>query len=71
MGLDFPLLGDWPKNDVCKLYGTFIEERSIAARRTFILDRQGVVRNIIDDMRDVARHSRESLEVVRQMQAAS
>ena len=62
MGLTFPLLGDWPKNATCRAYGTYIEERSIAARRTFMVDRDGVVRAIVDDMRDVLRHSREALE---------
>lgn len=68
LGLDFPLLGDWPKYEVCRRYGTFDEERTRAARRTFVVDRDGIIRAIIDDPRDFARHAAESLATIRQLQ---
>jgi len=69
LGLTFPLLGDWPNYEASRAYGTYDEEKKIAARRTFLIDPDGFVRHIIDDPRDFERHSRESLEVLRKLQA--
>lgn len=44
-GYEFPLLSDfWPHGGVANLYGVFDNERGIAQRSTFIIDRSGVVR---------------------------
>ena len=44
-GYDFPLLADfWPHGAVARSYGVFDEERGIANRGTFLVDRDGVVR---------------------------
>jgi mycoredoxin-dependent peroxiredoxin len=44
-GYQFPLLADfWPHGEVARRYGVFNEERGIANRGTFIIDRSGVVR---------------------------
>ena len=64
LGLDFPMLGDWPKYEASRLYGAYDEERMRDNRQTFIIDRRGTVRALIDDARDFARHSREALEHV-------
>lgn len=43
-GLPFPLLSDfWPHGEVARRYGVFNEDRGVAERGTFILDRDGVV----------------------------
>ncbi len=44
-GYTFPLLSDfWPHGATAKTYGVFNEERGIAVRGTFIIDKQGIVR---------------------------
>lgn len=44
----FPVLSDyWPHGEVCKRYGTFNENLGVSNRYTFVLDEDGVVRNVI------------------------
>ncbi|MBX6385615.1 MAG: peroxiredoxin [Microbispora sp.] len=44
-GFSFPLLSDfWPHGEVARAYGVFDEDRGLALRGTFIIDRDGVVR---------------------------
>ena len=41
-GLGFPLLSDfWPHGEVARAYGALDEERGIARRLSFLVDRQG------------------------------
>ena len=43
-GYTFPLLADfWPHGEVARAYGVFDEERGLALRGTFIVDKQGKV----------------------------
>jgi peroxiredoxin len=47
-GYTFPILSDfWPHGAVAQAYGCFNEERGCAWRTTFVLDKNGVVRDII------------------------
>jgi len=47
-GLRFPVLSDfWPHGNVARAYGTFNEELGIANRTSFVVDGDGVVRDII------------------------
>jgi mycoredoxin-dependent peroxiredoxin len=60
---DFELLSDfWPHGAVAQEYGVFDEERGIAVRGTFIIDKDGVVRwkvvNPIPQARDVADYQK-------------
>jgi peroxiredoxin len=44
-GYQFPLLSDfWPHGAAARNYGVFNEERGLALRGTFIIDKQGIVR---------------------------
>ena len=44
-GYDFGLLSDfWPHGDVARSYGVFDDERGLAVRGTYIIDKGGVVR---------------------------
>jgi mycoredoxin-dependent peroxiredoxin len=44
-GYDFGLLSDfWPHGKVARSYGVFDDERGLAVRGTFIIDKDGVVR---------------------------
>lgn len=44
-GLEHPLLSDfWPHGEVSRAYGVFTEDKGIAKRGTFVIDKAGVVR---------------------------
>ncbi len=44
-GYTFPLLADfWPHGEVARAYGVFNEERGIANRGTFLVDKEGIIR---------------------------
>lgn len=48
-GLDFPVLSDfWPHGQVARAYGCFNEDRGVAMRWTYVLDEDGVVRDIVN-----------------------
>jgi peroxiredoxin len=60
---DFSLLSDfWPHGDVAKLYGVFDEDKGVATRGTFIIDKAGVIRwtvvNPIPQARDIAEYTK-------------
>ena len=68
-GINFPLLSDfWPHGQVAQAYGVFDEERGMARRSSYVIDRSGLVRwsvhNDNSDGRDLAEH-------LRQLQAAA
>jgi len=59
----FELLSDfWPHGAVAKLYGVFNDDRGIATRGTFIIDKAGVVRwkivHPIPQARDIADYQK-------------
>ena len=61
-GYKFGLLSDfWPHGEVARSYGVFDDERGIATRGTFIIDKTGVVRwkvvNAIPQARNLADYS--------------
>jgi mycoredoxin-dependent peroxiredoxin len=44
-GYEFPLLSDfWPHGEVAKTYGVFNNDRGMAVRGTFLVDRSGIIR---------------------------
>ena len=45
IGVKFPLLSDWKRKDVPD-YGIFDEESGYATRATFVVDKEGIIRNI-------------------------
>jgi peroxiredoxin len=65
---DFLLLGDWPLNRNGQDYGVYDPERHITRRVTFVLDKDHIVRHIIDDARDMERHATEALEAVKTLE---
>jgi peroxiredoxin (alkyl hydroperoxide reductase subunit C) len=43
-GYDFPLLSDfWPHGAVAQAYGVFLEDKGLAVRGTFLVDKSGIV----------------------------
>ena len=60
---NFALLSDfWPHGDVARSYGVFDENRGIATRGTFIIDKNGVVRwkvvNPVPQAREIADYQK-------------
>ena len=60
---NFAMLSDfWPHGGVAKSYGVFDDEKGIATRGTFIIDKSGVVRwkvvNPIPQARDIAEYQK-------------
>jgi mycoredoxin-dependent peroxiredoxin len=67
-GFDFPLLSDfWPHGEVAQRYGVFEERLGIAARATFVIDRDGTVvytdRNPVPEARDQDRWKKALAEI--------
>jgi peroxiredoxin len=67
-GYQFPVLSDfWPHGAVAKAYGIFDDEKGIATRGTFIIDKQGAVRwkvqNAIPDARDIGDYRKALAEL--------
>jgi len=67
-GYRFPLLSDfWPHGEVARAYGVFDEEKGVAVRGTFIIDREGAVRwkvvNPISAARDIAAYHKALAEI--------
>jgi peroxiredoxin len=59
----FGLLSDfWPHGSAAKAYGVFDDERGVAVRGTFVIDKQGIVRwkvvNPIPQARDIADYQK-------------
>jgi peroxiredoxin len=64
----FSLLSDfWPHGAVAKEYGVFNEDRGIATRGTFVIDKNGIVRwsvvNPIPQARDIADYQKALAEL--------
>jgi len=56
-GYDFSLLSDfWPHGAVAKEYGVFLPEKGFANRATFLIDKQGIIRESFITAPGEARH---------------
>lgn len=64
LGLEFPLLSDFPKNEMGRAYGVFNEAAGIHNRTTIVVDKGGIVRAIYAEPRDFESHPVKALEVL-------
>jgi mycoredoxin-dependent peroxiredoxin len=60
-GYAFPILSDfWPHGDVAKAYGTFNDDAGVPNRGTYLVDREGIVRWMVQkgigEPRDLAEY---------------
>jgi len=67
-GYQFSLLSDfWPHGGVARKYGVFDEDKGLALRGTFVIDKNGVVRwkvvNAIPQARDLADYKKALAEL--------
>jgi len=65
--LTFPLLSDWPRYETAKAYDAWREGANIAARVTYVIDKEGVIRGLVESETDMDVHSREALRMVREL----
>lgn len=65
LGIDFPLLSDFPKNQAGRDYGVFNEQFGIHNRTTVVIDRAGIARDVYVEPRDFESHPTHALEVLR------
>ena len=71
LGAEFPLLGDFPLNTVGRAYGVYDEERHLPRRVTFVIDGERVIRAVIDEPREMEKHSKDALEELRKLNGGS
>ena len=64
LGLEFPLLSDFPKNAAGVAYGVLNEDFGFHTRATFVIDRERVLRDAYVEMRDVEGHAPHALEAL-------
>jgi peroxiredoxin len=67
LGLDFPLLSDFPQNRTGRDYGVFNEAFGVNNRVTVVIDRDRIVRGIYAEPRDFESHPVHALEVLATM----
>ena len=66
--LSFPLVADFPAFAAAKAFGVYNEERMMDSRVTFVIDKQGVIRNVIQDTQNMEDHATESLEFLKTLE---
>ena len=67
LGVTFPLLSDWPRYETAKAYDVWRENINIAARVTYVIDKAGVIRGVVESETDMEVHSREALRIVKEL----
>ena len=65
--LNFPLLSDWPRYEAAKAYDAWRENVNLAARVTYVIDEEGVIRGVVESETDMDIHSREALRIAREL----
>ena len=67
-GLPFTLLSD-PKHEIRRLYG--VEGRLfVPPRVTFVIDKQGVIRDILSSQLNMSKHVENSIRILEQIEAS-
>ena len=64
LGLEFPLVSDFPKNAVGRAYGVYNEQAGVHNRVTIVVDKDRIVRDIYVEPRDFESHPVHALEVL-------
>lgn len=67
--LDFPLLSDWPNYETIAAFGVGRESGPTARRVTFVFDVASVLREVLDEDREMEAHSEGAVEAVKRLQA--
>jgi thioredoxin-dependent peroxiredoxin len=65
-GASFPLLSDWPQFNTGKAYDVLEEGRPVFKRVTYVIDKDGIVRGVVESETDMDIHAREALRIVKE-----
>src|SRR3990170_1557867 len=65
--LSFPLLSDWPRYAAAKAYDVWRDNVNLAARVTYVIDKEGIIRGVVESETDMEVHSREALRIVKEL----
>jgi len=63
----FPLLSDWPSYKTAKDYEVWRESPPLPARVTYVIDKEGIIRGVIESETDMELHSREALKIAKDL----
>ena len=64
------MVSDFPKFEASRAFGVFNEETIGDSRITFVIDKEGVVRHIVQDAQSMEQHAEESLEAIKKFSAS-
>lgn len=64
LGLEFPLLSDFPRNETGRAYGVLNEAVGVHNRVTIVIDKDRIVRDVYVEPRDFESHPVHALEVL-------
>jgi peroxiredoxin len=64
LGLEFPLLSDFPRNQTGRDYGVYDENYGIDRRTTVVIDENHIVRDVYEEARDFTSHPAHALDVL-------
>ncbi len=67
LDLNFPLLSDWPRYNTCQAYDVWRDNLNLAARVTYIIDKEAVIRGVVESETDMGLHSQEALRIVKEL----
>ena len=67
LGLEFPLVSDFPRNQAGRDYELFNEDFGFHNRATFVIDSEGIVRDVYLEPRDFESHAPHALEALREI----
>ena len=65
--LNFPLLSDWPRYETARAYDAWRDNLNLSARVTYVIDKQGIIRGVVESETDMELHSREALRIVKEL----
>jgi len=66
--LTFPLVGDFPKFEVAKAFGVYQEDRMQDSRVAFVIDKEGVIQQVLSDLPDTTQFGKDALESVKKLE---
>jgi peroxiredoxin len=64
LGLEFPLVSDFPRHETGRAYGVLNEAFGVLNRVTVVIDKDRIVRDIYVEPRDFESHPVHALEVL-------
>ncbi len=67
LGLEFPLLSDFPLYRCARDYGVYNEQFGVNNRTTVVIDRDGIIRGIHTEPRHFESHPKFALEILRSL----